>query len=163
MTITQIAIFAVASLILGWLTRKGQRVNLLLIASVLAVFWLQPALPLRYLDFFLPVFSIGITVLAWALTASPEIRHHNETKISAALILGLILLLAAIRYLGLNNLFLASRPPAIGQVLILLGIFAAGVILLLHQKAPSSNALLWAGFAILVVFFIVLKDRKSVV
>lgn len=157
MTIIQIAIFAVVSLILGWLTRKAQRINLLLIASVLTVFWLQPTLPLRYLDFFLPTFSIGITILAWALTVSPQARRNAENKVSAAIILGIILLLAATRYLGLNSFLLASRPPAIGQVLLLVGIFAIGTILLLRQKESSSNPLLWAGFATLLVFLLILK------
>jgi len=157
MTITQILIFATLALVLGWLTRKGQRVNLLLTASVIAVFWLQPTLSLRYLDFFLPIFSIGITVLIWALTATPETRRRAENKTSAGIALVLILLLASTRYLGIEQSLLASRPPAMGQVLILVCIFALGTILLTRKKEVSSNALLWAGFALLLFFFLILK------
>ena len=157
MTITQILILAILALLLGWITRKWQRVNLLLVASVLVVFWLQPALPLRYLDFFLPVFSIGLTVLAWALTASPESRNDKENRLSTALILGIILLLAATRYLGVDIFLLASRPPAINQILLLLGILAAGIFLLARQKNTSPNSLLWTGFGILIAFLLILK------
>ena len=162
MTITQILILAFLAILLGWLTRKRQRVNLLLTASVLIIFWLQPALPLRYLDFFLPTFSIGFTVLAWTLTASPEERYKKETKTSAAITLGIILLLAATRYLGLTNFLTPTRPPAIGQILLLLAIFTVGAFLLTRQRPSSSNTLLWAGFALLVAFFIILKTPALV-
>ncbi len=157
MTISQILIFAALALFLGWLTRKGQRVNLLLAASVLAVFWLQPALSLRYLDFYLPIFSIGITALAWALTATPETRQRAENKTAALIVLALILLLALTRYLGIGQILLAARPPALGQVLLLVGIFVLGISLLVRKKETASNALLWTGFALLLIFFLILK------
>ena len=157
MTITQIAIFAGIALLLGWLTRKFQRVNFLLAASVIAVYWLQPALPLRYLDFYLPTFSIGITVLAWALTATPEMRRQRESIVSGGIVLGLILFLATTRYLGLDQILLPARPPAIIQILIVLGVFFLLSLLLLRQKNTTSNTALWTGFGILLLFFIILK------
>ncbi len=157
MTITQIAILAFVAIPLGWLTRKWQRVNLLLIISILIIFWLQPALPLRYLDFFLPTLSIGLTVLTWALTASPEVRHQKESKTSAVITLCVIFFLATTRYLNFDNFLTPTRPPPIGQVLFLLAIFVVGTFLLARQKSSSSNTLLWAGFTVLVILFIILK------
>ncbi len=157
MTISQILIFTAFALLLGWLTRKFQRVNLLLVASVLAVYWLQPALPLRYLDFFLPTFSIGITALAWALTAAPEMRRQRESMISGGIILALILLLALTRYLGLDQILLPARPPGLPQTLFVLVLFLLPSFLLIRQKKIFSNAALWTGFGILLFFFIVLK------
>ena len=157
MTISQIAIFAGIALLLGWLTRRFQRINLLLAASVIAVYWLQPALPLRYLDFFLPTFSIGITVLSWALTAAPEMRRQRESMISAVLVLVLILLLAATRYLGLDRYLLPTRPPAFSYTLSILAFFLLASFLLARQKKIASNAALWTGFGILFAFFIILK------
>jgi alginate O-acetyltransferase complex protein AlgI len=157
MTISQILIFVVFALILGWLTRKFQRVNLLLIASVLAIYWLQPALPLRYLDFYLPTLSIGITVLAWALTATLEKRKERESLISGGIILALVLALALTRYLGLDLYLLPARPPAITQVLIILGILLLFTFYFLRRKEATSNNTLWAGFTTLLLFFIVLK------
>lgn len=157
MTVVQIAIFTGVALLLGWLTRKFQRVDLLLAASVLAVYWLQPALPLRSLDFFLPTLSIWITVLAWALTASPEARQQRETKISAGIVLALILLLASTRYLGLDQILLPARPPVITQTLSVLALFLLSSFLLVRRKELASNTALWAGFGILLLFFIILK------
>ena len=157
MTIIQALIFAGLALFLGWLTRKGQRVNLLLTASVFAVFWLQPALPLRYLDFYLPVFSIGITILVWALTATPETRQRAENKTSAGIALVLILLLAGTRYLGFDQILLTARPPAMGRILLLLALFAFFTFLLVRQKEIASETLLRVGFLLLLLFFLILK------
>ena len=157
MTITQILIFTGFALLLGWLTRKFQRVNLLLIASLLAVYWLQPALPLRYLDFYLPTLSIGITVLAWALTTTPEKRKERESLVSGGIILALVLIFALTRYLGLDTLLLPARPPVFTQVFIVVALFLLVFFLLGRQKEISSNSVLWTGFSILLVFFLVLK------
>ena len=157
MTITQILIFTGFALLLGWLTRKFQRVNLLLIASVLAVYWLQPALPLRYLDFYLPTLSIGITVLAWALTATPEMRRQRDSLISGGIVLALVLVLALTRYLGIDSVLLPARPPIFTQVLIVVALFLLSSFLIAHQKENASNTALWTGFGILLLFFIVLK------
>ena len=157
MTITQILIFTGIALLLGWLTRKFQRVNLLLIASVVAVYWLQPALPLRYLDFYLPTISIGITVLAWALTATPEKRKERESHVSGGIILALVLVLALTRYLGLDTILLPARPPVFTRVLVVVALFLLSTFYFLRCKERSSNTTLWAGFITLLLFFIILK------
>ena len=124
MTISQILIFLAFALLLGGLTRKFQRVNLLLAASVLAVYWLQPALPLRYLDFYLPTLSVGITVLAWTLTASSGMRRQRESLISGGIVLGLVLVLALTRYIGIDRYLLPARHRSfIKRSLLLLSFF----------------------------------------
>lgn len=157
MTITQILIFTGFALLLGWLTRKFQRVNLLLAASVLVVYWLQPALPLRYLDFYLPTFSIGITVLSWILTATPEKRHERNSLISGGIVLVLVLALALTRYLGIDSVLFPARAPIFNQVLIVVALFLLSSFLLSRQKKIASNTALWIGFGILLLFFIVFK------
>ncbi len=157
MTVTQILIFLAFALLLGWLTRKFQRVNLLMAASILAVYWLQPALPLRYLDFILPTLSIGITVLAWALTAKPEKRKGRENLISGGIALALVLVLALSRYLGFDRILLPARPPSYSYSLPLIALLLLGVFLLVRQKSASSNTALWAGFGTLLLFFVILK------
>lgn len=157
MTISQILILLVVALLLGWLTRKFQRVNVLMVASILAVYWLQPVLPLRYLDFYLPTLSIGITVLAWALTATPEMRRQRASLVSGGIILALVLALALTRYLGVDEFLLPARPPIIAQVSIVLAFFLLVSFLLARQTENASNTALWVGFTILLFFFIVLK------
>ena len=155
MAIEQILVLAAFAFVLGILARGRGRVYWLLAASILLVFWMQSPLPLRGLDFFLPLFSIGLVVLSWALTATPETRRAPETRVSAALILLLILGIAATRYLPFD--ILPSRPPSIEQSLLPLAGFSLAAWILVRRKTAASPILLWTGFGVLIAVFLVLK------
>ena len=66
MDLTFIAIFGVIALISGWFTKA--RNWLILLASLLAVYAVQPATPIRGLDYWLPTLTLALTVLVWAIT-----------------------------------------------------------------------------------------------
>src|SRR5690242_4934054 len=82
MNLTQIAIFGVLSLGFGalftwanrstWMqVRLGVRLPYvrrwgMLIASIVALYWLQSSTPIRSLDFWLPTASLGLTLIVWA-------------------------------------------------------------------------------------------------
>ena len=79
MTLTQILLFiAFASLIALLLRAPGRLAAfagrtalvrwLLLAGSVLAIYWMQPSMPVRYLDFWLPTATLGLAALVWAAT-----------------------------------------------------------------------------------------------
>ena len=76
MTILQISIVAVIALVLGRLPKGRQ--SALLAVSAFVIFWLQPAEPFVSLVFWLPVATLTITVLAWALTSAPEARGWKQ-------------------------------------------------------------------------------------
>jgi len=78
MTLSQILVFVVFALLVA-LLRRGpgqiqavQRLSLtrwlLLGGSVLAIYWMQPSMPVRYLDFWLPTGTLGLVALVWAAT-----------------------------------------------------------------------------------------------
>src|SRR5574341_2059072 len=68
MTLTQLLVFGAAALLCGWIFKERWRGGLMLIGSLLALYWLQPATPIRHLDFWLPTASLALTVLVWAST-----------------------------------------------------------------------------------------------
>ena len=70
MGLIQIGASILAALLIGALTRGPLRTYLLLAISVLAVYWFQPALPLRSFDFWLPSLSLALTILTWLITSS---------------------------------------------------------------------------------------------
>jgi len=74
MSILTILILAAAAILLRLAFPGRGRAWALLVVSVLAVFYLQPALPVRGLDFWLPTATILITALSWLVTAEPEER-----------------------------------------------------------------------------------------
>ena len=73
MTITDILLLTLVAILTRLVisTRWGAQVRgwIFLVLSVLAIFWLQPAMPIRYLDFWLPVFTLAIAIVSWLLTA----------------------------------------------------------------------------------------------
>ncbi len=76
MTILQIAILAILAIVIGQLP-KGRQLAMLAI-SAFAMFWLQPDQPLITLKYWFPVATLGIAVLSWALTSTPEVRSLSE-------------------------------------------------------------------------------------
>jgi alginate O-acetyltransferase complex protein AlgI len=135
------------------------RSSLLLVLSVGVIFWLQPSLPIRGLDFWLPVATLAITALGWVLTSKPEERNPRASLITGALILGSVLLIALTRYLSVTGILTPSRPPQTMSVLIVLcTILGLSVLITLATRKRGVQPIIWVlsiGFILLV--FVLLK------
>lgn len=141
-------------------------------ASVLALFWLQPAMPVRNLDFWLPLGTLGLAVWGWIASyramdppveeiparrrLSPFWRENLPWLGAAA---GIVLLVASTRFLAPVGIITASRPPQFELVLaglLLVGGIAAGL-------AVGRRGSRWPGFLIsgliaaILLFFVILK------
>lgn len=113
MTLTQIFIFAALGLAAGRFYKVINRGWLLFAASVLAVFWLQPASLIRNLPFILPAASLGLAALVWALTLPKDFAASKQDRWAAGLLAGVVLLVSATRYLEPLSGLTAVRPPQI--------------------------------------------------
>ncbi|SRR5581483_3397652 len=133
MTIVQIAILAIVALILGRLS-KGRELALLAV-SAFVVFWLQPDEPFVTLRFWIPVATLGIAVLAWALTSAPEARGWKQNWPAAAVLVGVVLLMDLNRYFKLEKVYITGTPLLPLTFGGLAGIFAFVLLLLRWQKA----------------------------
>ena len=147
--------FAVAA-ILGLVVRNRWRLPLLLGISALAVYALQPALPVRGLDFWLPTATLAFTTLTWVLTTPREQRSWQTNWLAAAILGGVVLTLGLTRYLGLSLPLTASRPPQTLQILVALAITALAAFLLARYSKPGK-LLLTAGFVFGIALFVFLK------
>lgn len=96
--------------ILGWI--KPGRSLILLAASAMTVFWLQPATAPSNLTFWLPVATLALTTLTWFITSAPEARGWKQNA-PATLTLVTVALLADLDHffdpLSLFTVF-APRP-----------------------------------------------------
>jgi D-alanyl-lipoteichoic acid acyltransferase DltB (MBOAT superfamily) len=129
---------------------------ILLGLSVLAIFWLQPAMPIRFLDFWLPVLTLAITLCSWLLTAEKEQVRSKQTLVTTAFLFLLILLVALTRHLGWDGVLTANRPPQTLQVLVGLGILAV-LAFLLGWLGKSTARWQGVGILALLLVFIFLK------
>ena len=177
MALPHIFVFSLVSALVGWLARGRWREWLLLILSLLALYALQPAMPIRNLDFWLPTASLGLTALVWAVTqpasapparpapAAPEpekpaagLARLSPTFITAGIMAALVILMAATRYLDRSwvSWLTPSRPPDVLAVIIGLALWAAAIGAL-ARFLPGSLRLVSILVWVLIGVFLVLK------
>lgn len=158
MTLTQIFIFAALGLLAGRFYNKVISRNwLLFVASVLAVFWLQPASPVRNLFFILPTLSLGLAAIVWALTVPTDYARNKQDAWAAGLLAGLALLLSATRYFDPLCCLTASRPPQIEITLIVLAVLAV-FGLLAYRFARGRGGALNLVVLLIIAILVVLKS-----
>lgn len=132
------------------------RNNALLVFSVVVIFWLQPVLPIRGLDFWLPCATLGLAALGWALTSSPAEHDRRATITTLLIVAATVLLLSLTRYLGAAGLLTASRPPqALTVLLVLIVLF--GALYALSTASRRSHLSLGLAIALLLLLFMALK------
>ena len=162
MTLAYIFLFSLFALAAGMLANRRWRNGLIFVASLLAVYALQPATPIRHLDFWLPTLSLALCALGWVVTAPrPEgrLEFSRPSQISAALMAGVVLAVGLTRYLDPLCCLIPTRPPEVLQVLIGLGIVGL-VGFGLARWAPHARpakALLTVCIVLILGLFIVLK------
>jgi hypothetical protein len=154
MTLETILIIICLALLLGFVSHPQWRVYLLFIASVFILFALQPTLPVRYLDFYLPSVTLAIAIFAWVLTTPKADRDFRKNWPALVIFGGILLILGLTRYLGVSLPILPSRPPQF--TFILLFIFAAGLILLFTTLISSPGKILFLSVVILIIALVVL-------
>jgi len=155
MSLVNILILLALSLVLRVLLSPSLRQWILLAASVLLIYWLQPLSPIRYLDFWLPTFTLLLILIIWLFIADRQSLFSHENILAASLITLLILLVAITRYLGTSGILTASRPPQISQVILVLAVFflIASVSTRLGRWRmfyPSAGAVIILGSFLLI-------------
>jgi D-alanyl-lipoteichoic acid acyltransferase DltB (MBOAT superfamily) len=156
MTLAYILVSFVIAAVLGVAVRERGRLSVLLAISALAVYALQPALPVRGLDFWLPTLTLGLTVLAWILTTPRQERSWRANWPAAAILVGIVLLLGLTRYLGISTPLTASNPPQVQMILVVLAVVAAAGFFLWRFSKPG-RLILSAAFVFVILIFILLK------
>src|ERR1700690_1512192 len=156
MTVLQISILAAVALVLGRLP-KGRQLALLAI-SAFVIFWLQPTEPFVSLVFWLPVATLAITVLAWALTSAPEMRGWKQNWLAIAILVGVVLLMDLNHYFKLTQVYISSTPQLTLTLIMLIAIAAVTLLLTLWQR--SHGVLQVIAFIAIILIFIFLKTHQ---
>ena len=120
MGLIQVGASILTALLIGVLTRGALRTYLLLASSVLAVYWFQPALPLRSFDFWLPSLSLALTILTWLVVSPLGVWRLRQNLTGLSIILGLVTLIVLSRYLLPDPILTATTPPQFFQYLVFL-------------------------------------------
>ncbi len=160
MSLVQLLILLAAATSI-WLIGRFPRTALLrrpliLLFSVGIIFWLQPALPIRGLDFWLPVGTLLIVLVSWAVTAAPEERGVRKNLRPVLIIASTVLVIGFTRLLSATALITPSRPPQVWLVALILTLFCLVFLLTTGIKTPRKwvYTLLSVG---LILILVVLK------
>jgi len=160
-----ILIFVAFALLYAGLARGRARNWLLFVASIVAVYWLQPWLPLRYADFILPTLTLVLTAGGWWATREAGQRAlTGEDWRALGALLGLILLMGMNRFLAPDWRLTPSRPPAPIIVLAVLGLPLLIVAALrpLLRRARRQTVLTGGILAIVAIFAVLKTPALSV-
>jgi D-alanyl-lipoteichoic acid acyltransferase DltB (MBOAT superfamily) len=132
------------------LLSSAWRAWLLLAASVVFAYALQPALPIRFTDFALPTAALVLTVAGWWTTRPPEQPFTRQDALALALIVALALLMSAFRFIDAAYRLTPSRPPEPLHVALALLIAGSIGVLAPHRlRLPALLALLVGLFVLL--------------
>lgn len=139
------------ALILGQL--KTGRKLILLAASALAVFWLQPETSPANLAFWLPVLTLVLSALSWLLTATPEARAWRRNMPAALVLIAVIVLVDLDRLFDPAQLFtvFAPRPQVLGIALI-----GLALVFVLLSKTRAWERIAWSLTLITVLLIFIL-------
>ncbi|MFH2102813.1 MAG: MBOAT family O-acyltransferase [Chloroflexota bacterium] len=156
MSLTSLLGLLVISILVGRVAHTKWRLYLLLVVSAGAVYALQPELPIRYLDFWLPTCTLGIAVLGWILTTASEKRNWKANWPALAVLISIFLGLGLTRFSGLDLPLTASRPPAFEKIIIALAVttLLAG---LLAKTTSASKGVVTSAVVLLLIIFAGLK------
>ncbi len=173
----QILVLGAAAFLYAALVTGRGRSWALLVGSVVAIYWLQPSLPIRFSSFFLQTTTVVLTVATWWLTrvensesgtrseegeagSSLSTRRitFSEDLLALAIIVVLIVGMSLNRYLAFDVRITADRPPPpliVAAILAILGFFL--LVLMARQERAATRRQLSAAILIVVILFVILK------
>lgn len=156
MPLSFILYLTLAAFLISWLLPTRWKVHGLLIASMVFIYWLQPALTIRNLDFWLPSVAITLTLITWFVTQFPGLSGFKSIWLTLTFIFLTIFGLAILRYLDPICCLTASRPPPYSSVLIylLFVLILAWITSLLSNK---NKAIRYALISVIIGLLIVQK------
>src|SRR5258708_4828011 len=152
MTLTNIALFAAAAILYRVLVPARWRGWALLIGSVAAIYWLQPALSITPLDFILPTATLAFGVVGWLLTAT---TYSREDGITLGIVVGIVLALAIVPS-GIAH----SAPPVIDTLITLVsfGVLVVALGAVIGNRPGDRQKAIPALILLILVVFVVLKS-----
>lgn len=158
MSIFTVLITVFSSLIIGTTASGKWRSWCLLVASILAIYWLQPPTPIRHLDFWLPTMCVAIALLTWILTKSKDSPAFGANLSGFIVIGSVIIIIGSTRYLGPVCCLTPSRPPEIYQLGLVL-ILIAFISILAFRFLSGRTGWLYGAIILIIGLLVIQKSE----
>lgn len=157
MTLTHILVFFAAAALYTLIPGQGRKWTLFS-GSVVAIYWLQPALRIRMMDFVFPTATLVLIVLAWMIARAPQQRWTREDVTSVVIMLSITLALSFGRYIVPEYRITPSNPPAPFSA----ALWLSGVIIimaLINWLPASRKRLILPLILLILLLFVILKTE----
>lgn len=153
-----IALFGLLALAYAALPARA-RSWALFVGSVVAIYWLQPPLPIRFSDYVLPTATLAITVAAWWWTRSPDQTSLSRDDVATLGVLAVSVIgLSLFRFVDAVYRLTPSRPPDPLAVIVALVIIGVIYFSLAHlTRRVDRRMIVTLGGLIIIGLFVVLK------
>lgn len=151
MSVVQVLVLAVIAILVNQL--KNGRSLTLLGLSALVIYWIQPIQEPVNLTFWFPTFTLGLTVVFWLLTSTPEMRSWKLNRSAVVVLLGVIILVDLNRYFQFESFFVADTPRIqLTTVVLLVFVFGAFLLARIKNIPAGIPALAIFGLVAVLVF-----------
>jgi alginate O-acetyltransferase complex protein AlgI len=157
MGLVEIAASVTAALLVGALARGTWRTTLLLLLSVLAVYWFQPVIPLRSFDFWLPSLTLAFVILTWLVTSGTVAWRARQNVYALLLIVGAATFIALSRYFLPGPYLTATAPPPFIHYLFLILLLAVVIILFFWSSRRHESQTITFVIVLLIAVLVILK------
>ncbi|MEJ2758649.1 MAG: MBOAT family O-acyltransferase, partial [Anaerolineales bacterium] len=121
----------------------------------LAMFWLQPATPVRYLEYWLPALTVGIILTAYAVIYQQKI-FQKENRVDLILLVVGLLVVAGLRFFGTEWTLTSTSPPQISSVLVFVVILIGLITFSAFQK--GKKVYISILIILILLIFVFLKN-----
>jgi D-alanyl-lipoteichoic acid acyltransferase DltB (MBOAT superfamily) len=138
-------------------TRGTWRTYCLLALSVLAVYWFQPAIPIRFFDFWIPSLSLVLVILTWFITSQTDAWKFRQNLTGLFIIVALATLIDVSRYILPEPIITTSTPPQFIQYFI----FIVVSCVVIFSLAYLSRITVWILAITIVLLIAILLILKS--
>ena len=153
MSIVSILVLSLAALVIGVIPDKRFRDLFILAFSAICLYLLQPALPIRYLDYWLPTFIVLSSILTWIVVTPAPDRNWRENSPAILILVFVFLFFGLSRFFTFPDLFHIPSSPPFEQPLVVLATTAV-LLLILSRLKPDGKTVIFLIFfwiALLVV------------
>ena len=157
MQLPDIFLLAFLLILLRLIPVSGIRSRALLVCSCVFIFYFQPVLPVRGLDFNLPLWTILLTICVYGAFSRQNPLKSRRNLTDAAIIFVTLLLISATRYISYDGILTPSRPP---QLIRILPIIITGAALAILLNAMTRREKKWPSYLCISVILAALVILK---
>src|SRR5689334_21454830 len=139
MALPAIIVFGIGAVLYGLIVPEKWRGYVLLVGSIVAIYWLQPALAIQPVDFALPRATLLLGVIGWLLT-----RQESDISRDDVLTLGIMAVcVIALTAFGSVLYLPPSQPPDVLSVIVVLVSVAVAIAALASIIQDRQKAIPW--------------------